>query len=84
MENRNTASLAWDHWHIEVSSICSLRCPRCPRAEVPESLLNKSLTVDFFKNQIGLNIVQQIKKLLFAAMTEIQYTAKNFLKFANG
>jgi len=80
MEARSTTSLAWDHWHIEVSSICSLRCPRCPRAEVPESLLNKSLTVDFFKNQIGLNIVQQIKKITFCGNDGDPIYCKEFLE----
>ena len=54
--------MVWDHWHIEPSSICTLKCPRCPRAEIPESLLNRQLTLDFFKNQIGADIIKQIKK----------------------
>jgi MoaA/NifB/PqqE/SkfB family radical SAM enzyme len=53
------------HWHIEPSSICTLKCPRCPRAEVPESLLNKQLTLDFFKDQIGKDVVRQMKKITF-------------------
>lgn len=57
--------LAWDHWHIELSSICTLRCPRCPRAEVPESLLNRQLTLKFFQNQIGEDIIGNIKKITF-------------------
>lgn len=57
--------IRWDHWHIEASSICALRCPRCPRAEVPDSLLNKQLTLDFFKNQIGVDVARQIKKITF-------------------
>jgi MoaA/NifB/PqqE/SkfB family radical SAM enzyme len=57
--------LALDHWHIEPSSICTLRCPRCPRAEVPETLLNQQLTLAFFKNQIGEDTVKQIKKITF-------------------
>jgi MoaA/NifB/PqqE/SkfB family radical SAM enzyme len=65
METRTTTSLAWDHWHIEASSVCSLRCPRCPRAEVPESLLNASLTLNFFQSQIGSQIVSKIKKITF-------------------
>lgn len=58
-------NLAWDHWHIEPSSICTLKCPRCPRAEVPESLLNRQLSLDFFKNQIGFDVVRKIKKITF-------------------
>lgn len=57
--------IKWDHWHIEASSICTLRCPRCPRAEVPESLLNRQLTLDFFKKQLGIDIARQIRKITF-------------------
>ena len=46
-------NIALDHWHIEVSSICTLKCPRCTRAEVPETLLNRSLDLKFFQEQIG-------------------------------
>lgn len=58
-------NLALDHWHIEISSKCALKCPRCPRAEVPESLLNKQLTLDFFKNNVGEEVAKQIKKITF-------------------
>lgn len=57
--------IRWDHWHIELSSICALKCPRCPRAEVPESLLNRQLTLDFFKQQIGETVASQIRKITF-------------------
>jgi MoaA/NifB/PqqE/SkfB family radical SAM enzyme len=57
--------LKWDHWHIEPSSICALKCPRCPRSELPEGLLNRQLSLDFFQNQIGEIILQQIKKITF-------------------
>ncbi len=57
--------IAWDHWHIEPSSICSLRCPRCPRAEVPETLLNRQLDLSFFQNQIGSEIIKRIQKITF-------------------
>lgn len=57
--------LVWDHWHIEPSSICTLKCPRCPRAEVPESLLNRQLTLEFFQQQIGREVVKKIRKITF-------------------
>lgn len=65
MAARGTIVLKWDHWHIEASSICALRCPRCPRAEVPDSLLNRQLTLDFFKQQIGDQVARQIRKITF-------------------
>jgi MoaA/NifB/PqqE/SkfB family radical SAM enzyme len=57
--------LALDHWHIEVSSICSLRCPRCPRAEQPESLLNQQLDLEFFKQRLGADVVRGMRKVTF-------------------
>jgi MoaA/NifB/PqqE/SkfB family radical SAM enzyme len=57
--------LKWDHWHIEPSSICALRCPRCPRAEVPESLLNRQLSLNFFQNQLGVDVAKKIRKVTF-------------------
>lgn len=65
MAQRGCFMLKWDHWHIEPSSICTLKCPRCPRAEVPDSLLNRQLTLDFFQNQIGADTVRNIKKITF-------------------
>lgn len=57
--------MQWDHWHIELSSICTLKCPRCPRLEVADTLLNKQLSLEFFKNQIGRETIANIKKITF-------------------
>lgn len=57
--------LKWDHWHIEVSSICALQCPRCPRSELPKTLSNRQLTLAFFQQQIGATVISQIKKITF-------------------
>lgn len=57
--------LAWDHWHIELSSVCALRCPRCPRSEVPDTLLNRQLTLQFFQQQLGKDVIAQIRKFTF-------------------
>jgi len=57
--------LAWDHWHIEPSGICTLKCPRCPRIEVPGRLLNQQLTLQFFQEQIGADVICQIRKITF-------------------
>lgn len=38
------------HWHLEPSSKCPLRCPRCPRTEHPDTpWINKDMTLDFVK-----------------------------------
>jgi MoaA/NifB/PqqE/SkfB family radical SAM enzyme len=57
--------IVWDHWHIEPSSICALKCPRCPRAEVPDGLLNRQLSLDFFRDQIGAEVIKRIRKITF-------------------
>jgi len=79
MAIRNS-TIVWDHWHIEASSICALRCPRCPRAEVNESLLNRSLTLKFFQTQLGENIVRQIKKITFCGNDGDPIYCREFLE----
>lgn len=38
------------HWHLEPSAVCTVRCPRCPRVEHPDTpWLNKNMTLDFVK-----------------------------------
>ena len=46
--------LATWHFHIEISSKCTLRCPRCARQEVPDSLINTELDLDFFKRNFSV------------------------------
>lgn len=72
--------LALDHWHIEVSSICTLKCPRCTRAEIPETLLNRQLTLDFFRNQIGKSQIKKIRKISFCGDDGDPIYAKHFLE----
>lgn len=57
--------LRWDHWHIELSSVCALRCPRCPRSEVADTLLNRQLTLEFFQKQLTEPVLTQVKKITF-------------------
>lgn len=72
--------LAWDHWHIEPSSICTLKCPRCPRAETPDSLLNRQLSLSFFKTQIGADVVKQIRKITFCGNDGDPVYCKDFIE----
>lgn len=58
-------NLVLDHWHIELSSICALACPRCPRMEAPDTLLNRQLSLDFFHHQVGADTVKNIRKITF-------------------
>ena len=53
-----------EHWHIEVSSKCSLQCPRCTRQEVPHGLINTDLRLDWFKQHF-IEIIPHVKKITF-------------------
>ena len=58
--------LATWHFHIEISSKCTLRCPRCARAEVPDSLINTELDLEFFKRNFTPEfILTNVEKITF-------------------
>ena len=39
------------HWHLEPSAVCSLRCPRCPRTEYPDTpWINQQMTLEFVQS----------------------------------
>lgn len=53
-------------WHFEISSKCTLHCPRCPRQEFPNTLSNTELKLEFFqKNFTPLFVHKHIEKILF-------------------
>jgi len=59
-------TLATWHFHIEISSKCTLRCPRCARQEIPDSLINTELDLEFFqKNFTPEFITANIEKITF-------------------
>jgi MoaA/NifB/PqqE/SkfB family radical SAM enzyme len=58
--------LATWHWHIEISSKCTLKCPRCARTEVPNTLVNTELSLDFFKKNFTPEFIQNnVEKITF-------------------
>jgi len=58
--------LATWHFHIEISSKCTLRCPRCARQEVPDSLINTELDLEFFKRNFTEQfILDNVEKITF-------------------
>jgi len=58
--------LATWHWHIEISSKCTLRCPRCARTEMPDSLINTELDLEFFKRNFTPEFIQSnVEKITF-------------------
>jgi len=58
--------LATWHFHIEISSKCTLRCPRCARQEVPNGLVNTELDLEFFKRNFTTEfILKNVEKITF-------------------
>ena len=58
--------LATWHFHIEISSKCTLRCPRCARQEVPNGLVNTELDLAFFKRNFTPEFVlANLEKITF-------------------
>lgn len=58
--------LASWHWHIEISSKCTLRCPRCARSEVPNTLVNTELDLSFFEKNFTKSFIDQnVEKITF-------------------
>jgi len=59
-------TLATWHFHIEISSKCTLRCPRCARQEVPGGLVNTELDLEFFKRNFTPEFVRaNVEKITF-------------------
>ena len=59
-------TLATWHFHIEISSKCTLRCPRCARQEVPDTLINTELDLAFFKRNFTEQfILDNVEKITF-------------------
>jgi MoaA/NifB/PqqE/SkfB family radical SAM enzyme len=58
--------LATWHFHIEISSKCTLRCPRCARQEVPNGLVNTELDLTFFQRNFTTEfIINNVEKITF-------------------
>src|SRR6056300_547159 len=48
------------HWHIEPSSKCSLKCPRCPRTEMPDTPWSqKELSLNEFKRAFTPDFISE-------------------------
>lgn len=73
-------SLAPWHFHIEISSKCTLRCPRCARQEVPNGLVNTELDLDFFKRNFTPEfIIKNVERISFCGDDGDPIYAHDFL-----
>jgi MoaA/NifB/PqqE/SkfB family radical SAM enzyme len=69
------------HWHIEPSSKCALRCPRCPRVEHPNTpWLNQELSIDDFKKVFNKQMLSNVKRFTMCGDVGDPIYCKDYLK----
>lgn len=54
------------HWHIEPSSKCPVRCPRCPRTEMAKEIpwMQKQLSLELFKKAFTEDLLKnEVKRI---------------------
>lgn len=51
--------------HIELSSKCTLKCPRCPRTELDPDSLNQEFSLEDFRRAFNLNTLGDLNSVLF-------------------
>lgn len=68
------------HWHIEISSKCTLACPRCARQDMPNNLVNTELDFNFFKKNFNPKfILQNVERITFCGDDGDPIYAHDFL-----
>jgi len=67
------------HWHLELSSICTLKCPRCPRTELPDSLIQDQLRLDFFLANFDRDMLGHVRRVTLCGDDGDPIYARDFL-----
>ena len=66
--------------HIELSSKCVLKCPRCPRTELLLDTLNQEVSLEEFKVGFPISTLSKIKHILFCGDIGDPIYATEFLE----
>lgn len=65
--------------HVELSSKCTLKCPRCPRTEVHPDTLNRDFSLADFKTAFDTATLFQLEYILFCGDIGDPIYNKDFL-----
>ena len=65
--------------HIEISSKCTLKCPRCPRTELKPELVNREISLSDFQRSFTPELLKEIQEILFCGDIGDPIYAKDFL-----
>ena len=71
------------YWHLELSSKCALKCPRCPRTEYPGRYKVTEMTVDFIQKILPPKRLSHVKKILICGGQGDAIYCNDFLKIIN-
>jgi MoaA/NifB/PqqE/SkfB family radical SAM enzyme len=66
--------------HIELSSKCVLKCPRCPRTELKLDRLNQEMTLTDFESGFPVDVLNQIELFIFCGDIGDPIYATEFLE----
>jgi MoaA/NifB/PqqE/SkfB family radical SAM enzyme len=66
--------------HLELSSKCVLKCPRCPRTELKLDTLNQEVTLRDFKSGFPTNTLSKIENFVFCGDIGDPIYATEFLE----
>ena len=68
------------HWHIEPSSKCSLKCPRCPRQEHPDiSWMQKEISLTEFKRVFTHEVLKHTQRFTMCGDVGDPIYAKDYI-----
>lgn len=65
--------------HLEISSKCVIKCPRCPRTELHPDTLNREFSLQNFKAAFDTDILKEVKEFLFCGDIGDPIYARDFL-----
>jgi len=65
--------------HIEISSKCTLKCPRCPRTELKPEALNREISLLEFQRAFTADLLSEIDEITFCGDIGDPIYARDFL-----
>ena len=78
---KNKFNWQFYHWHLEPSSKCSLRCPRCPRQEHPEiSWMGQEISLNEFKKVFTADMLSQVQRITMCGDVGDPIYTKDYLE----
>lgn len=69
--------------HLEISSKCTLKCPRCPRTELEPGNINQELDLQDFQTGFPKDQISKIQNFIFCGDIGDPIYATNFLEIIN-